>query len=118
MSPLTLYLLTRIDRIDNFFFTVSCLSFTVSLFMLFGYLIYSEDEKIKADKFIWISKCSIVTCAIFGFLLIWIPSKKDLAVIFGLSYVTQNQNITKIPDNAAKAVNKFLEDFLGEEEKK
>lgn len=57
---------------------------------------------------------------VFGIVLaIFIPSQKNLLVIYGvggtIDYLKENKDANKIPDKCVKALDKYLDDALKED---
>jgi len=46
----------------------------------------------------------------------FVPSTKDIMLITGGAYLTNNKEIMSLPENGARAVNKFLQEYFEKEE--
>jgi hypothetical protein len=61
-----------------------------------------------------------ITAFVFGiFLCFFIPSQKNLLIIYGvggtIDYLKENKDANKIPDKCIKALDKYLDDALKED---
>lgn len=106
MDSLTLYLITRMDYIQAF---LSIVAFSLALVIIVG-LIVSHCEstlnKYKSD----LIKGSIITIVLI-LLVIMIPSKKDLAIMYFVPKVTTAESLDVI-DKLPKALQKQLIEYL------
>lgn len=116
MSIFELYLLTRLDAINSGLTLVLVLSLTAAGFIfLFASMENcsfntSEEDKV-VDKMYKAAKKLVITGIIAGAIIMFIPTTKEVAVIYGLNYITNNEEAKKLPDNILKAVNKQLEEW-------
>lgn len=110
----TLYWITVLGNISTVA-AVSCCMFAafgfVSLFEFFGYPFGVEKSKSNKKKFkIWFIG-ELVSLA----LCILIPSKNELYAIYGvgsvIDYAKTSKEAQKLPDNAVKALNVYLENM-------
>lgn len=62
----------------------------------------------------------VIVFGLFGYL--FIPSQKDLLIIYGvggtIDYLKENKDANKIPDKCIKAFDKYLDDALTEDKDK
>ena len=54
--------------------------------------------------------------------LVFVPSTKDMLIIYGvggtLDYVKENNTANQIPDKCIKALDKFIDEYMNEENDK
>lgn len=66
-------------------------------------------------------KVSYITLAVSMILCIFLPSKKDLYMIYGvggtLDYLKQNPTASKLPDKFIKAIDKWADSLVEDKEK-
>lgn len=116
MSFFELYLITTL--LPN-------LSNISSLFALAGAIVTAVvwlvagtelDEEDRAG--VWKNtKTSIKVVVVFGALAVLIPSQKALLLIYSGQYLTNNENVKKLPDSVAQVLNKLAQDYLEEQPK-
>lgn len=106
----TLYWLTIIGNIN----TIAAVALTV--FVIICLVTFLEKDEVYPNKKI----CKIYKISFIGILMslvlcIIIPSKDDLYAIYGvgsvLDYAKNSKEVQKLPDNAVKALNIYLEDI-------
>ena len=75
---------------------------------------YDEPFKKIKRKF----KCSIYALVFGATICLFIPSTKNLLIIYGvggtIDYLKENKDANKIPDKCVKALDKYLDDALKE----
>lgn len=115
MSLFKLYLLLTILPHLQIFCRV------VGLFViicLFGCLFqYGESEE-KTKAALKVGKMSLIMLTISGLLLLVIPAQNEILKIYGIHYVTSNENIKNLPDNAARYLNQELTKYIKTSEEK
>jgi hypothetical protein len=116
MTIAELYWLTRLPGINGTLCFLSAVGIVLSLMAIVIYTINvldSDLEPLPAEfrRFLWIlhSATMLLTLA-----QMFIPDREDLAIIVAGSYVTSDEEISKLPANTAKALNKFLESLTDE----
>lgn len=64
-------------------------------------------------------KCSIYALVFGTTICVFIPSTKNLLIIYGvggtIDYIKENKDANKIPDKCIKALDKYLDDALKED---
>lgn len=102
------------------------LSFFLSFLVLCGLGIwtltfgsdYVEPFKVIKRKF----KCSLYALVFGATICVFIPSTKNLLIIYGvggtIDYLKENKDANKIPDKCIKALDKYLDDALKEDKDK
>lgn len=78
------------------------------------------DEPFKKIKRLF--KCSIYALVFGATICLFIPSTKNLFIIYGvggtIDYLKENKDANKIPDKCVKALDKYLDDALTEDKDK
>jgi amino acid transporter len=118
-----LYWITRLDSICTLI-TVFLILILITIFI--GGIIYfveyqdrwtnEEDKKELKNKFKFINYLAIIEVIII-ILSIFVPSQKDILTIYSAQWVTNSDEVKKLPDNTVKAINKLLEDYTKEKSK-
>lgn len=91
------------------------------VFVVLGiWVIICIDDSVEASTFVKkVLKGSffVIVFGIFG--CIFIPSQKNLLIIYGvggtIDYLKENKDANKIPDKCIKALDKYLDDALKED---
>lgn len=134
MDASTLYWLTRLPELREvmpvgFFgillFVSGVVFFSITVVSLIG------GDDITADNRALLLKIGATTLksfvsfalalAVFSCAKALLPTKQDLAIIAGGYYVSNSEEISKLPENTAAALNRFLEEYnkpLPEDNKK
>ena len=112
-----IYWITRLDAIQTLAISaVFILGVFTFLYIIFW--IMEDDEKDKS-KFKKIVLKLAVYISIPIFLLLFIPSKRDMLMIIGiggtLEYLKSNDTANKLPDKVIMAIDKLLDDTIEEE---
>lgn len=111
MEYFILYLCSIADSLHKFFLYIG-VTFLIFLIVGIGALgsLFSESNMFKE---VFKSKGWIVVGIISIFLSVIIPTTNQCYAIFGvgtvLNYVNNSEEAKQIPDNAMKAVNRYLE---------
>lgn len=130
MTPWQIYWLTRLEPIGNFLHSmaVGLVFLTLVLAFLYGITKFasaeaadkSDDEAVSiavtSGTKVFILGVILSTGSCFGSKLM--PSRSDIAIILAGSWVTNNEEMQKLPDNVLGVVNKYLSGYLEEGEKK
>lgn len=111
MEYFILYLCSIADSLHNFFLIIGIIILIVLVIIIgaFGSLFTESNMFKEALK----NKGWIVVGLIFTFLGVIIPTTNQCYAIFGvgtvLNYVNNSDEAKQIPENAMKAVNRYLE---------
>lgn len=116
-----LYWLGVLGNIHDFCVVLAALA--AFAFLALGFLLLNFDDDYEfppSNKKVF--KYSIFVF-VFGIIMaIFIPSTKDLLIIYGvggtIDYVKENKVANKIPDKCIKALDKYLDDALKEDKDK
>lgn len=112
-----IYWITRLDAIQTLaIIAVFILGILTSIYIL-GWFI--EDDFENDSKF----KDMVIKCAAYIsipiFLLVFIPSKRDMLMIIGIGgtieYLKSNDTAKELPDKVIMAIDKLLDDTIEEE---
>ena len=107
-----LYWITRLDAIVIIFQIFTILSFVCIL--LFG-MIYFVDEYIPKNIIKLGFKISVITLVISLPLQIFVPTTKDVFVIWGvggtIDYLKSNEKVTQLPDKCIDALDFIIDEY-------
>ena len=115
-----IYLITILDNLQ-------CISMVLSLMSLFGTIVTTFsciiDEDNARDLLIMkLRKLSIIFLSIFAPMALFVPNSKQAAMIFAvgttIEYVQNNEKIKELPDKAVLCLDKFIDEYLNEENNK
>lgn len=116
-----MWLIYFITILDN----LHCISMVLSILGLFGTIltcmacVIDEDEA-KDALVIKLRKLSIIFLSIFAPIALFVPNSKQAAMIFAvgttIEYVQNNEKIKELPDKAVLCLDKFIDEYLKEEE--
>ena len=112
-----IYWITRLDAIQTLaIIAVFILGALISVFILIWFL---EDDFKNDSKFKNIALKYAAYISIPIFLLVFIPSKRDMLMIIGIGgtieYLKSNDTANKLPDKVIMAIDKLLDDTIEEE---
>lgn len=114
MTPLQIYLFTRLDSLRMVF----CVGFFFSVVTLIGTLIALNDD-IYND--IWSELKRVFKLVSLGLIffvagIVFVPSQKEMALIYVLPKIATAENITKLTDTAGNTLDivKMSSDYLKE----
>lgn len=128
ISPLEIYFISLVDKIDAISETVIFISFLAAGAFLFFWIIgkaegctTEEDEKIL-KKLLRCLKLAI-TCIICSVLIhTFVPNSKTIAAMYLIPAIVNNEHIQNSTSNALKMLEgltkEWLEDFIKKEPKK
>ncbi len=112
MSAFQLYLILKMDSFINFF---GVFIFIISFFIIGCLITYVNSDNSKKDiplKFILFHfKWAIPSLILCIMLNIFIPSTKDMAIIYVTPKVINNEQIQKIPNKLIGLANEWLDEF-------
>lgn len=115
-----LYWLGVLGNLHNFCVALAFLAafaiFAVGFWLILSY----DDEVLPFIKKVF--KYSIFVFMFGTIMSIFIPSTKNLLIIYGvggtIDYLKENKDANKIPDKCIKALDKYLDDALKEDKDK
>lgn len=114
-----LYWLNVLGNLNYLGGFIAVLSFLV--FMALGlWFLFCSDDDLKPSSFIKkVFKGSLFAVVIGVVMATFIPSTKNLLIIYGvggtIDYLKENKDANKIPDKCVKALDKYLDDALKED---
>lgn len=117
-----LYWLGVLGNLHYFSVTLSFFAVFVILAVGFWLLMSYDDGDEPSPSIKKVFMYSIFTF-VFGIIMaIFIPSQKNLLIIYGvggtIDYLKENKDANKIPDKCVKALDKYLDDALTEDKDK
>ena len=112
-----IYWITRLDAIQTLAI-IAVFILGVFTFLYIIVWIMEDDEKDKSKlKKIILKFAAYISIPVF--LLVFIPSKRDMLMIIGIGgtieYLKSNDTANKLPDKVIMAIDKFLDDTIEEE---
>lgn len=114
-----LYWIFTLGGLHDFF--VACLVISIGMFISFFIITAIADSKGDEDtqeKALNIAAASFIVVILSTLLMIMIPSKKELYVIYGvgstIEYLKSNPNAKELPDKCIKALERWA-DSVNEE---
>ena len=112
-----IYWITRLDAIQTLaIIAVFILGVFTFLYILFWIMEDDEKDKSKLKKII-LKFAAYISIPVF--LLLFIPSKRDMLMIIGIGgtieYLKSNDTAKELPDKVIMAIDKFLDDTIEEE---
>lgn len=95
--------------------------FVLTGLVLWVFLCYDDvEEPLPITKKVLKGSFLVIVFGVFGCL--FIPSQKNLLIIYGvggtIDYLKENKDANKIPDKCVKALDKYLDDALKEDKDK
>ena len=117
-----LYWLGVLGNLNCLGVAIAVLSFLVFIALGFWLFLCSDDDLEPSPYIKKVFKGSIFAIVLGVVMATFIPSKKNLLIIYGvggtIDYVKENKDANKIPDKCIKALDKYLDDVLKEDRDK
>ena len=115
-----MWLIYLITILDNLF----CISMLLTIISLCGIIVafcvtIADVDLTKDARLIKLKKSSIIFFSIFAPIALFVPNSKQAATIFAvgttIEYVQNNEKIKELPDKAVLCLDKFIDEYLNEE---
>ena len=110
-----LYWTLTLGDLHNFF--VACLVISIGMFICFFIITavaYSKGDGDTQEKSLNIAAASFIVVILCTLLTIFIPSKKELYMIYGvgstIEYLKSNPNAKELPDKCVKALERWADE--------
>lgn len=117
-----LYWLGVLGNLNDLGGAIAVLSFVVFIALGFWFILCSEDYPESSSFIKKVFKGSMFALVFGVVMVIFIPSQKNLFIIYGvggtIDYLKENKDANKIPDKCIKALDKYLDDALKEDKDK
>lgn len=117
-----LYWLGVLGNLNDLGGVIAVLSFLVFIALGFYFYLCSEDDLEPSTFMKKMFKGSMFAIVLGVVMAIFIPSQKNLLIIYGvggtIDYLKENKDANKIPDKCIKALDKYLDDALKEDKNK
>lgn len=117
-----LYWLGVLGNLNDLGGAIAVLSFLVFIALGFCFFLCSEDDLERSPFMKKMFKGSMFAIVLGVVMAIFIPSQKNLLIIYGvggtIDYLKENKDANKIPDKCVKALDKYLDDALKEDKDK
>lgn len=111
-----LYWLGVLGNLNDLGGAIAVLSFLVFIALGFWFFLCSEDDLEPSPFMKKMFKGSMFAIVLGVVMTIFIPSQKNLLIIYGVG--KENKDANKIPDKCVKALDKYLDDALKEDKDK
>lgn len=110
----TLYWIMVLGNVCQAVDIIVILSLIATPLLTIGYIYSSTDDDIE-ESFAKACKASYAVLAVSLILCIFIPSKKEMYMIYGvggtIDYLKQNPTANQLPDKCIKAIDKWVDDL-------
>lgn len=117
-----LYWLGVLGNLSDLGGVIAVLSFLVFIALGFWSFLCSEDDLEPSTFIKKMFKGSMFAIVLGVVMAIFIPSQKNLLIIYGvggtIDYLKENKDANKIADKSVKALDKYLDDALKEDKDK
>lgn len=117
-----LYWLSVLGNLNDLGWAIAVLSFVVFIALGLWLILCSEDDSEPSSFIKKVFKGSMFAFVFGVVMVIFIPSQKNLLIIYGvggtIDYLKENKDANKIPDKCIKALDKYLDDALKEDKDK
>lgn len=114
-----LYWLNVLGYLHNVGAAITVLSLLVSFSLALWLFMCAEDGEEALPIIKKVFKGSMFAIVFGVVMVIFIPSQKNLLIIYGvggtIDYLKENKDANKIPDKCIKALDKYLDDVLKED---
>lgn len=117
-----LYWLSVLGNLNDLGEVIVVLSFVVFIALGLWLILCSEDDLEPSSFIKKVFKGSMFAFVFGVVMVIFIPSQKNLLIIYGvggtIDYLKETKDANKIPDKCIKALDKYLDDALKEDKDK
>jgi len=118
MTSSMIYWLTRLDGIIRMCHVLSLLSGAISLFAIAGYVIFKDasrkDEEEARDISLRAMKIVIPFLIFFGSIALFVPTSKEMAAIYLLPKIANNENVKAVPNKSMEILNLKLDEWIND----
>ena len=115
-----IYWITRLDWINTLLGLFLLISLIVFLFFFIGFLISGGEvgNDFNNNDF-RVLKTSFFSSALLSIAFVFTPSEKDMFMIYGIGgtidYIKSNDTAKQIPDKCINALDKFIDEYVNED---
>ena len=111
LTHFQMYLITRVDTISFMLFMYGAFSLVVGLVVLLVQATVEDASdwvmKVRSKRIVLIGGLSMLLCAM-------LPTKSDIALIYAVPAIVNNQDVQSIPPELAKLARVKLEEMVKE----
>lgn len=116
-----IYWITRLDAINVLLVIFLLISIVVFVIYLIGFLLNGGDIDEDFDKKDFrVFKTFFFSSALLSIAVVFTPSEKDMFMIYGIGgtidYIKSNDTAKQLPDKCIKALDKFVDEYILNEE--
>ena len=115
----SLYWISVLGNLGILFTILAVFIFFSAIILVIFYFSTEDDEDYQILRK-YFPRCLVIglICLIIS---IFLPSKKDLYIIYGvgstIDYIKENPDAQKLPDKTIQVLNKMADDYINKEEK-
>jgi uncharacterized BrkB/YihY/UPF0761 family membrane protein len=123
-----MYWITRLDALNNLSFFITVALIVALVVTGICYAVWISDHYVPANKedprpkhwrrYRQLLVIITLNILLFAFIKVLLPTTKEFAAIYLIPKTVNNEQIQKIPDNAAKLLNAKLEEWITDTTKK
>jgi len=106
-----IYWITRLDSLNVALAIIWIALAIASVAMIIGAFVYSLDDELEQYPVGVMKKITITTVAVL-LLSIFIPSTKEVAAIYLIPKIANNEQVQKLPENFVKLLNVKMEQWM------
>lgn len=114
-----IYWISRLDYICNLFIVLSIIFGTVTVIGGLALMVMDKSDN-DYPTLLKIVKRSILILGFSLLAVIFLPNTKQAYMIWGLGgtidYIKNNETVQKLPDKTVQCLDKFLDEYLNEED--
>lgn len=116
-----IYWITRLDAINVLLAILLSISIVVFVIYLIGFLLNGGDiDKGFDKKDFRVFKTFFFSSALLSIAVVFTPSEKDMFMIYGIGgtidYIKSNETAKQLPDKCIQALDKFVDEYMLNEE--
>lgn len=118
LSMWQMYLITRLEPLHHFFAglitfiaVLSLVGFIICIIYFSLYFSWNELKEIK-ENFFKVAKIVFFVTAFLSMVLIFLPTKQDMAMIYIVPAVVNNENVQQLPNDMVELAKQGIEKLL------
>ena len=118
ITMLDMYLITRLDNLNNIIVILVVISITVASLVIAGYFIERID--VNENDPLFKKKHIAIVCGIafvMSLLMAAVPTANQFAAIYLIPKIANNESVQHIPDKALKVLKGKLDEWIDEQMK-
>jgi len=111
MTWLELYIWSRLDTISTIFQIFTFLTGVTFAALALLYLVFKSEGLYSRDGFNVVRsalKPTAISFIVLILLTMFTPTKSDLALMYGMHWATNNENVKALPDEAVTVIREWI----------